>query len=187
MITIPGTLTVNTCQITSHKKGLLESSIGQFNVKCDQLDQLDQLDDGQYKGHFDIAYIGLVHQQHQSSIYFDLEISISNIALSLIGKTAQPFAVNKINKMMSNNNPQEVKVQKDLLLEQSEIEATNEVITEDDKESNDKKLFGSLWPLDYRVQLDSTVDRDTLQLQMNRLRQLQYLPNKEEQAWYKAA
>ncbi len=56
----------------------------------------------------------------------------------------------------------------------------------DDDMPNDEELFGSLWPLQDQVKLDSTHDRNRIRAQCERLHQLGYLPNSKEQVWYKA-
>jgi hypothetical protein len=81
-------------------------------------------------------------------------------------------------------------VQGDLLLEpqvsDQSIPAQNDSLSTNDQENNDDaELFGALWPLSERVQLDSSVGRNVFRKQVDRLKALGFRFESETQIWSK--
>lgn len=173
MITIQGKLLVTTIQSgnRSLKTGLLQCSIGQFNLKYDQLDTLDA---GEYEGFFEISSINPCCHNHQGKYYFELEVTTSKVAL---------LSVPKALPVDGHNSHKEV-----MLSDTSEYEddVANQITLLTTHIPNDAELFSLLWPLGDKVQLDATQSREKLKAQQQRLKQLGYQPNHKDQAWYKA-
>jgi cell division septation protein DedD len=61
------------------------------------------------------------------------------------------------------------------------------VTPEPDVDEADQELFGTVWPLGETVRLDSTVDRQRLRQQCQRLSELGYAMDFKSQAWNRAA
>lgn len=172
-ITVPGTLIINSHQREDKliKSGWLKSPIGDFNVKYSQLDFIDN---GEYDGLFTIAKISQGCYGNQGKYYFEVEAILEKVAFShaVISATdTQKSVKEKRSEKTSDKKEPSDNGQNTLL---------------DDDMPNDEELFGSLWPLQDQVKLDSTHDRNRIRAQCERLHQLGYLPNSKEQVWYKA-
>ncbi len=173
MIIVPGTLFVDSHQREGKavKSSWLECSIGRFNVKYLHLNSLQ---DGQYKGFFTIAQIIQGCYDYNGKYYFEVEAILNEIAFTYPTNslTDVPSLVKEKRVEKTSDNKEPLGKNKNTLLEEDA--------------PDDEDLFGSLWPLKDQVKLDTTYDRSRIRAQCERLKQLGYLHNAEEQVWYKA-
>lgn len=171
MITVQGKLLVYKNKDNAKIQGRLQCSIGEFNVKSDLIATLEA---GEYDGFFNIAEIKQGCYDYQGKYYFEVEAVLDKIAFLVAGKSTA------VNHHASSAHPTKEKPEVTLCVDHQQ----NNLI---DIDVADADLFGSLWPLENKLQLDLTQSRDHLRAQAKRLEQLGYVFQPKTQVWYKDA
>ncbi|PUA41279.1 hypothetical protein C5U62_32785 [Pseudomonas protegens] len=194
MIKINGQLAIRTIngRNGAFNVGRLCTSIGEFVVK-DSL--LDQYDEGKYIGEFVITQISPSSYSHSGRTVIEVRARLDSMLLDDMDTLSQADT--------ERLDPKEI----DPLDEETATAPTpaascapsSTTGTADTDEvpfgmpakpstpatvhDDDERLFGTLWPLNECVKLDSTVDRQRLRMQCARLDQLGYRLDFKQQAW----
>ncbi len=143
MIKLTGSLTVKTINGRNgpFNVGRLDTDIGEFNVK----EGIVEFDPGQYAGEFTISRIHPASYVIGGRSVVEVRAVVHSIALTDLDTSVDDAP----EKPLTEPEPE----------------------TQTEPLSDDKKLFGDLWPLGDKVKLDSTVDRDLLRQQVIRLKE----------------
>ena len=203
MIKIPGHLAIRTIQGRNgaFNVGRLSTSIGEFVIKDAVLEQHVE---GKYRGEFVITEIRASSYSSGGRLVIEIRARLDSMVLE------------DIDALTAYDNAQIDAQSPDPLDEEPPVAvpppkarpqparparpASTPVVPADDNapfgmpvtpapdvDEADQALFGTVWPLGETVRLDSTVDRQRLRQQCQRLGQLGYTMDFKSQAWNRAA
>ena len=116
--------------------------------------RLEQFPTGNYKGLFELIRIIPVAQMVEGGLIVETAAELKTFALT-----------DSFKEPVKSNSA-------DLFTPQTE-----------DSSEKDKELFGTLWPLGGNIKQDFTLDRDILRKQSQRLKELGYVFDKDNQTW----
>lgn len=198
MISIPGYLAIRTI---SGRNGLfnvgrLATSIGEFVIK-DAL--LDQYTEGKYDGTFAIRQIRPSYYTHGGRLVVEIRAELEGMSL----EDVSDLSTEDVEQMTSTvPDPMEEDKPPARLgkLTPPPAACTSQISADDrpfgmdvpDPQPNtspssslaDAELFSTVWPLGDEVRLDTTVERQRLRQQCNRLNELGYELNFKTQTWH---
>ncbi|GAB4361008.1 MAG: DUF3275 family protein [Gammaproteobacteria bacterium] len=146
MIKISGAVTVKTINGRNgpFNVGKLVTEVGEFSVK----EGIEEFDPGQYEGEFTISRI------------YQASYAIGGRSITEVRATLVAIALTGLDTTTAQEEEPPAEPE-------PELPATG-------VPSEDKALFGQLWPLGEKVKLDPTVDREILRRQATRLKELGY-------------
>ncbi|QNR00121.1 hypothetical protein BGI51_22135 [Pseudomonas oryzihabitans] len=210
MIKIPGHLAIRTIQGRNgaFNVGRLSTSIGEFVIKDAVLEQHVE---GKYRGEFVITEIRASSYSTGGRLVIEIRARLDSMMLEdLDALTAydnaqidaqspdpldeeQPVAAPP-----SKARPQPARPARPANAPAAPADdnapfgmpvspAAAPVTPAPDVDEADQELFGTVWPLGETVRLDSTVDRQRLRQQCQRLSELGYAMDFKSQAWNRAA
>lgn len=179
MININGNLSIRTINGRNgpFNVGKLVTELGEFSVK-DVL--LEQYEEGMYQGDFGISRIYPAHYIAGNRLIIEIRATLETMALAGIDDYDEVPAVEP--------DPIEEEKQQAAVAKAAEAEPeslSNKMDDSGNDESQDRQLFGAVWPLDERVKLDPTVDRSLFRQQRDRLKTLGYKFEPLGQVWIK--
>lgn len=164
---------------------LLYCKLGTFMVVGTSEGSISSLDCGIYDGFFEILKIVPVTHPKDTGVTVHLGVKLGQVAITTpIEGTNAPVQTtfNLSNESVSDETPEPDEDDED-----EDEDEDDDFDFEDESESeSDAALFGELWPLEETVCLDSTLDRETLRNQSQRLRELGYSFDKDEQVFIKS-
>lgn len=201
MITLPGQLAIKTIHGRNgdFNVGRLATSIGEFVVKNAELDQYNE---GKYGGEFVITEIRPSTYNANGRMVIEIRAHVGGMTLSGIdalsddeARRLSPQEVDPIDEEAPASVPASPKVAGQAkprgphhpLVDTTPFgQSTGQASTGASSNDADVSLFGTLWPLDTIVKLDSTVDRRVLREQCDRLGALGYVFAPLSQEWHLA-
>lgn len=210
MIKIPGHLAIRTIQGRNgaFNVGRLSTSIGEFVIKDAVLEQHVE---GKYRGEFVITEIRASSYSTGGRLVIEIRARLDSMVLEdLDTLTAYDNAQIDAQSPDPLDEEQPVAAPPPKARPQSSRPArpasapvapaddnapfgmpasptSTQLTPEPDVDEADQELFGTVWPLGDTVRLDSTVDRQRLRQQCQRLGQLGYAMDFKSQAWNRAA
>lgn len=180
MIQVPGVLHIRvvTGRHGDFRVGRLATDLGEFAVKDAELDQYDE---GRYEGRFGISQISPSYYSAGGRLVVEVRARLNSIALV---SESEPDP--ELESIMDQDPVDET--------QSSSNDAPMETATDDSggtethvddiaDGSDDKALFGLLWPLGDTVKLDPTVGRMLFRKQRDRLKELGYHFQAINQQW----
>lgn len=204
MISIPGYLAIRTI---SGRNGLfnvgrLTTSIGEFVIK-DAL--LDQYTEGKYEGTFAICQIRPSYYTHGGRLVVEIRAELEGMSLDDVSDLSTEDA-----EQMASTVPDPLEEERSQTTHAGSPATKRRDLTptphktpvcEEDQpfgmdapapqpntsqssSSADAELFSTVWPLGDEVRLDTTVERQRLRQQCNRLNELGYELNFKTQTWH---
>lgn len=158
MTIVSGLLSIS--EVFNPKKafGILRCQLGSFVVRNPALANYDE---GDYEGFFEINTIKLVCKKIREKYVFQMEAVLLLMA----------FPDNKKSCAMQ--------------IEATDAVPIEPVVQVEDLSDDDKVLFGSLWPLGDKVQIDMTQNRKVIDQQAKRLSAMGYVFILSKQIWEK--
>ncbi|QLG94704.1 DUF3275 family protein [Pseudomonas yamanorum] len=200
MINIPGQLAIRTISGRNGEfnVGRLSTSIGEFVIK-DAL--LDQYDEGKYRGDFLITEIRPSYYSTSGRLVVEIRAKLESMSLDDVDNlTAEdaaklsPSEPDPIDEEPSSTQTKPLQQRKTLTAAAAVSNANKPLSAEDapfgmappsstNNAEQDAALFGTIWPLDDTVKLDTTVDRQRLRQQCTRLSELGYVLDFKLQVW----
>ena len=210
MIKIPGHLAIRTIQGRNgaFNVGRLSTSIGEFVIKDAVLEQHVE---GKYRGEFVITEIRASSYSTGGRLVIEIRARLDSMVLEdLDALTAydnaqidaqspdpldeeQPVAAPPPKAPPQPARPARpastpaAPADDSAPFEMPVSPAAAPVTPVPDVDEADQELFGTVWPLGETVRLDSTVDRQRLRQQCQRLSELGYAMDFKSQAWNRAA
>lgn len=197
MISILGQLAIRTISGRNgpFNVGKLVTSIGEFVIKDSQLDQYTE---GKYDGTFAVSQIRPSYYTHGGRLVVEIRAELGGMTLEdvsdlsvdevaqMSSTVADPLDEEKPSSLAEQRQPSKRRTpvagpppQDDTpfgMSPSSPAPAAND-------SSADAELFGTVWPLGAEVKLDTTVDRQRLRAQSNRLNELGYHMDFKRQLW----
>ncbi|MDZ5738072.1 DUF3275 family protein [Pseudomonas asiatica] len=195
MISITGQLAIRTIsgRLGLFNVGRLSTSIGEFTIK-DAL--LDQYQEGKYRGDFAIRQIRPSYYSHGGRLVVEIRAELEEMTLEDVtglsredeehlptnvpdpleedgAQTAPP------QRRSPSAPPPQPPVSNSASDQPFGMDPPAPPIADD----TDAELFGTVWPLNETVRLDTTVDRQRLRAQCTRLDQLGYTMDFKTQTW----
>ena len=200
MINIPGQLAIRTISGRNGEfnVGRLSTSIGEFVIK-DAL--LDQYNEGKYRGDFLITEIRPSYYSTSGRLVVEIRAKLESMSLDDVDNlTAEdaaklsPSEPDPIDEEPSSTQTKPLQQRKTLTAAPAVSNAKKPLSAEDapfgmappsstNNAEQDAALFGTIWPLDDTVKLDTTVDRQRLRQQCTRLSELGYVLDFKLQVW----
>lgn len=210
MIKIPGHLAIRTIQGRNgaFNVGRLSTSIGEFVIKDAVLEQHVE---GKYRGEFVITEIRASSYSTGGRLVIEIRARLDSMVLEdLDALTAydnaqidaqSPDPLDEEQPVAApppKARPQPARPARPASAPAAPADdnapfgmpvspATAPVTPAPDLNEADLELFGTVWPLGETVRLDSTVDRQRLRQQCQRLSELGYAMDFKSQAWNRAA
>lgn len=210
MIKIPGHLAIRTIQGRNgaFNVGRLSTSIGEFVIKDAVLEQHVE---GKYRGEFVITEIRASSYSTGGRLVIEIRARLDSMVLEdLDTLTAYD------NAQIDAQSPDPLDEEQPVAAPPPKVRphparparpastpvppaddnapfgmpaspTSTQLTPEPDVDEADQELFGTVWPLGETVRLDSTVDRQRLRQQCQRLGQLGYTMDFKSQAWNRAA
>jgi len=193
MINIPGQLAIRTINGRNgdFNVGRLSTSIGEFVIK-DAL--LDQYDDGKYRGDFLITEIRPSYYSTAGRLVVEIRAKLDSMNLDDVDNLSAEDAAK-----LSPNEPDPLDEEPAAPTVATAPRKTQSVARTKPPEEDvpfgrepsgsvidpelDAELFGTIWPLNETVRLDTTVDRQRLRKQCVRLNELGYVLDFKLQVW----
>ncbi|KPX13864.1 DUF3275 family protein [Pseudomonas syringae] len=198
MINLPGYLAIRTIsgRNGAFNVGRLSTSIGEFVIK-DAL--LDQYHEGKYRGDFVITEIRPSYYTNGGRLVVEVRARLDSMSLddvaNLSADEAERLSNNETDPLDEevSGSPSPTKARRT-----PHTTSTRSATTDGDapfamakaepqKQSMtieaDTELFGTIWPLESSVRLDTTVDRQRLRQQCVRLGELGYELDFKLQTW----
>lgn len=168
--------------------GLLETTIGSFSVKNQELEQYGP---GRYEGQFVLSkiYPRAWSYGTQSGIEICVRLDEMNIVASdALTDSDEQKLLPQVNDPLDEESRETPPVTTAApAKERSDTKPAQFVVpTREEREVNDQQLFGSLWPFSDSVELDKTVSRHILRQQTARLNALGYTFDAKTQRFTKA-
>lgn len=192
MITILGSMVVSRVERDGDMQnvGLLECDLGKFQVSYPQLESFEE---GRYEAFFNIVEFQQNGFNHQGRYSIEMEAVIREIALLHISMPMPRKRSVKKQSEESKVKTSNLDFDFDLDLDSDSDSTLDSNVTSENtcqkildiEHPDDAQLFGSLWPLTDRFQLDPTVNRDVLKAQKDRLLELGYKFILIAQTWVK--
>ncbi len=200
MINIPGQLAIRTISGRNGEfnVGRLSTSIGEFVIK-DAL--LDQYNEGKYRGDFLITEIRPSYYSTSGRLVVEIRAKLESMSLDDVDNlTAEdaaklsPSEPDPIDEEPSSTQTKPHEQQKKQTAA-APVSNVNKPSSDEDAPfgmappsstisiEQDAALFGTIWPLVDTVKLDTTVDRQRLRQQCNRLGELGYTLDFKLQVW----
>jgi hypothetical protein len=186
MIKLSGVLTIRNIvgRNGPSSVGRLVTEIGEFAVKDTVLDQYDE---GKYDGEFGISRIYPTSYIAGGRMVIEIRATLESIALADIetlqedseSAFTEPDPIDEEKRPLPAGKP-ETGVRSEEA-ESGRFESPEGI--DGGTESDDEKLFGTLWPLGPEVKLDTTVDRMVFRKQRERLKALGYKFSAVGQVW----
>lgn len=189
MINLPGELSIRTIQGSrgAFNVGRLATSIGEFVIKEALLDQYDE---GKYRGHFVIAQIKPSTYSTSGRLVVEIRAWLEGMSLENVDELTDADTARLVQQevdpleeetRLSSSSSIKKIADKDTVPNSSlsDIQAQSEP----DPSTDDAQLFETLWPLSDVVRLDSTVTRQVLRQQIERLAELGYKLDYKTQEW----
>ena len=188
MIKLSGVLTIRNIvgRNGPFSVGRLATEVGDFAVKDTMLDQYDE---GKYEGEFGISRIYPTSYVAGGRMVVEIRATLETMALAgietLPGESEpafnEPDPLEEPKPFKTDEKPIDAASSKD---EQSvSPESPDGIDGESEAETADETLFGTLWPLESSVKLDTTVDRALFRQQRERLKALGYRFKPVGQVW----
>ena len=178
---IDGVLTIRTIYGSNgpFNIGLLITHLGEFYVKEALLDQYDE---GRYNGNFYITRIySATFPSAGGRVTVEIRAAVKSMRLEGIDDL-RPEDTETVRE------PDPADEQTTAKTDGSKLEShQTEVKLGESNQDADEELFGTLWPLGTQVKLDCTVNRKIFRRQTQRLNELKYTFEPQEQIWYKNA
>jgi len=210
MIKIPGHLAIRTIQGRNgaFNVGRLSTSIGEFVIKDAVLEQHVE---GKYRGEFVITEIRASSYSTGGRLVIEIRARLDSMVLEDIDALTaydnaqidaqSPDPLDEEQPAAApppKARPQPYRHAKPATASTAPADdnapfgmpvspAAAPVTPAPDVDEADQKLFGTVWPLGETVRLDSTVDRQRLRQQCQRLSELGYAMDFKSQAWNRAA
>ena len=189
MINIPGCLVIRIIngKYGEFRVGQLQTEIGEFSVKDPMFDQYDE---GRYDGIFCISRIYSGPYTISNRVVVQLCADIHSVDLfseNIEQQESESFEQDPIEKEQDSpalvDNEQDLPESEDV----GDLGYSSQPDTDDsDPDAEMRKLFGTMWPLDQSVKLDSSVDRQTFRLRRDKLLELGYRFKAMGQVWLKS-
>lgn len=198
MISITGQLAIRTIsgRLGLFNVGRLSTSIGEFTIK-DAL--LDQYQEGKYRGDFAIKQIRPSYYSHGGRLVVEIRAELEGMTLDdvtgLSREDEEHLSTNVPDPLDEEGPPPTQPPSRrrpgaptapptDASTSNAPFGMPPEASPADDA---DAELFGTVWPLNETVRLDTTVDRQRLRAQCTRLDQLGYTMDFKTQTWSRTA
>ncbi|MFC6299116.1 DUF3275 family protein [Pseudomonas sp. CCM 7893] len=201
MINIPGQLAIRTISGRNgdFNVGRLSTSIGEFVIK-DAL--LDQYNEGKYRGDFLITEIRPSYYSTAGRLVVEIRAKLESMNLDDVDSltaedaaTLSPSEPDPIDEEPSSTQTAPQQQRRNTSTAAPAVNDLNKPLSAQDapfgiappsstnSAEQDARLFGTIWPLDDTVKLDTTVDRQRLRQQCARLGELGYVLDFKLQAW----
>lgn len=198
MISIPGYLAIRTISGRNgpFNVGRLATSIGEFVIK-DAL--LDQYMEGKYEGTFAIRQIRPSYYTHGGRLVVEIRAELEGMSLDdvsdlstedveqMTSTVPDPLEEDKPPARLGKLTPPPAACAPQISADDRpfgmDVPAP-QPNTSPSSSSADAELFSTVWPLGNEVRLDTTVERQRLRQQCNRLNELGYELNFKTQTWH---
>ncbi|MGJ3439097.1 DUF3275 family protein [Pseudomonas sp. Je.1.5.c] len=196
MISITGQLAIRTIsgRLGLFNVGRLSTSIGEFTIK-DAL--LDQYQEGKYRGDFAIKQIRPSYYSHGGRLVVEIRAELEGMTLDdvtgLSREDEEHLSTNVPDPLEEDGPPPTPPPSSRRRPGAPTAPQTNAATSEEPfgmpppaastADDADAELFGTVWPLNETVRLDTTVDRQRLRAQCTRLDQLGYTMDFKTQTW----
>ncbi|MBI6855909.1 DUF3275 family protein [Pseudomonas cichorii] len=197
MITLPGHLAIRTISGRHgyFNVGRLSTSIGEFVIK-DAL--LEQYTEGKYRGDFAVIEIRPSYYVTGGRLVVEVRARLDSMVLDDVENLSSedtshidaqiPDPVDDDNPT-SYSRPHKAPRSKSAVSQPDDLPPFGMPVAKPAQpcvNDADAELFGSVWPLGHAVKLDSTVDRQQLRNQCQRLSQMGYELDFRLQTWYRS-
>ncbi|KYC14118.1 MULTISPECIES: DUF3275 family protein [unclassified Pseudomonas] len=195
MISITGQLAIRTIsgRLGLFNVGRLSTSIGEFTIK-DAL--LDQYQEGKYRGDFAIKQIRPSYYSHGGRLVVEIRAELEGMNLEdvtgLSREDEEHLPTNVPDPLEEDRaqtappqrrSPSAPPPQPPISNSASDQPFGMDPPAPPIADDTDAELFGTVWPLNETVRLDTTVDRQRLRAQCTRLDQLGYTMDFKTQTW----
>ncbi|WP_251961811.1 DUF3275 family protein [Pseudomonas sp. Marseille-Q5299] len=195
MISITGQLAIRTIsgRLGLFNVGRLSTSIGEFTIK-DAL--LDQYQEGKYRGDFAIRQIRPSYYSHGGRLVVEIRAELEGMTLEdvtgLSREDEEHLPTNVPDPLEEDGaqtappqrrSPSAPRPQPPISNSASDQPFGMDPPAPPIADDTDAELFGTIWPLNETVRLDTTVDRQRLRAQCTRLDQLGYTMDFKTQTW----
>lgn len=199
MISITGQLAIRTIsgRLGLFNVGRLSTSIGEFTIK-DAL--LDQYQEGKYRGDFAIKQIRPSYYSHGGRLVVEIRAELEGMTLDDVtglSREDEEHLSTNVPDPLEEDGPPPTPPPSRRRRGAPIAPQTNASISEEPfgmplpeastADDADAELFGTVWPLNETVRLDTTVDRQRLRAQCTRLDQLGYTMDFKTQTWTRTA
>ncbi|UXZ97237.1 DUF3275 family protein [Pseudomonas phytophila] len=192
MITLPGQLAIRTIngRHGNFNVGRLTTSIGEFVIK-DAL--LEQYTEGKYAGDFAIIEIRPSYYVTGGRLVVEIRARLDSMTLDDVenlslddnshidAQTPDPVDDDQPNDHARPSRAAKTRPAPDRIDDDAPFGMPAPSASA--KASDDAMLFGAIWPLGDVVKLDSTVDRQQLRAQCQRLSEIGYALDFRQQLW----
>lgn len=194
MITVTGQLAIRTIsgRLGLFNVGRLSTSIGEFTIK-DAL--LDQYQEGKYRGDFAIKQIRPSYYSHGGRLVVEIRAELEGMTLEDVtglSREDEEHLPTNVPDPLEEDGPPTPPPRRSpsgtTRQPQTNALASDEPFGMNPPappivKATDAELFGTVWPLNETVRLDTTVDRQRLRAQCTRLEQLGYTMDFKTQTW----
>ncbi|MBA6133850.1 DUF3275 family protein [Pseudomonas juntendi] len=195
MISITGQLAIRTIsgRLGLFNVGRLSTSIGEFTIK-DAL--LDQYQEGKYRGDFAIRQIRPSYYSHGGRLVVEIRAELEGMTLEdvtgLSREDEEHLPTNVPDPLEEDGaqtappqrrSPSAPPPQPPISNSASDQPFGMDPPVPPIADDTDAELFGTVWPLNETVRLDTTVNRQRLRAQCTRLDQLGYTMDFKTQTW----
>lgn len=200
MISITGQLAIRTIsgRLGLFNVGRLSTSIGEFTIK-DAL--LDQYQEGKYRGDFAIKQIRPSYYSHGGRLVVEIRAELEGMTLEdvtgLSREDEEQLPTNVPDPLEEDGPVPTPSPPRRKSIDHPQPPQTNAIASDKPfgmdppasptAEEADADLFGTVWPLNETVKLDTTVDRQRLRAQCARLDMLGFTMNFKTQTWTRTA